>query len=109
MASGPSDQSRRQRSGPRARHHCPSYRSVVIGTPWTAIRHRQSVLCCQQHVTEIAAKSPPDGYTLLIVVSTNAINATLYTNFNFSFGQDLIPVASIGPPPDDCCLRCILQ
>jgi tripartite-type tricarboxylate transporter receptor subunit TctC len=49
--------------------------------------------------TEIAAKSPPDGYTLLIVVSTNAINASLYTNLNFSFGQDLIPVASIGPAP----------
>jgi tripartite-type tricarboxylate transporter receptor subunit TctC len=49
--------------------------------------------------TEIAAKSPPDGYTLLIVVSTNAINATLYTNLNFNFGQDLIPVASIGPAP----------
>jgi tripartite-type tricarboxylate transporter receptor subunit TctC len=48
---------------------------------------------------EIVAKSPPDGYTLLIVVSTNAINATLYTNLNFSFGQDLIPVASIGPAP----------
>ena len=49
--------------------------------------------------TEIAAKSLPDGYTLLIVVSTNAINATLYTNLNFNFGQDLIPVASIGPAP----------
>jgi tripartite-type tricarboxylate transporter receptor subunit TctC len=32
-------------------------------------------------------------------VSTNAINATLYKRVNFSFGHDLVPVASIGPAP----------
>src|SRR5262245_45825048 len=33
--------------------------------------------------TEIVVKAPSDGYTLLMVVSTNTINATLYTNLNF--------------------------
>ena len=46
--------------------------------------------------TEIAAKAPPDGYTLLIAVSTNAVNASIYTNLNFNFVRDLAPVARIG-------------
>jgi tripartite-type tricarboxylate transporter receptor subunit TctC len=46
--------------------------------------------------TEIVAKAPPDGYTLLMTVSTNAVNATLYSNLNFNFSRDLIPVASVG-------------
>jgi tripartite-type tricarboxylate transporter receptor subunit TctC len=49
--------------------------------------------------TELVAKSPPDGYTLLIAVSTNAVNATLYTNLNFDFAHDLIPVAGVGRTP----------
>jgi tripartite-type tricarboxylate transporter receptor subunit TctC len=49
--------------------------------------------------TELVAKAPPDGYTLLIAVSTNAINATLYPNLNFNFVHDLVPVASIGRTP----------
>ncbi len=35
------------------------------------------------------AKAPPDGYTLLIgTVSTNAINAFLYSRLNFDVGRD---------------------
>jgi tripartite-type tricarboxylate transporter receptor subunit TctC len=49
--------------------------------------------------TEKAAHSDPDGYTLLIAVSTNAINQTLYRNLNFDFRNDLVPVAGIGRIP----------
>jgi tripartite-type tricarboxylate transporter receptor subunit TctC len=49
--------------------------------------------------TEIAAHSAPDGYSLLIAVSTNAINATLYRNLNFNFTTDFVPVARIGVTP----------
>jgi tripartite-type tricarboxylate transporter receptor subunit TctC len=49
--------------------------------------------------TEKAAKSPPDGYTLLITVSTNAINQTLYSNLDFDFRNDLVPVAGIARVP----------
>src|SRR5499425_3379905 len=45
--------------------------------------------------TEVAVKSPPDGYTLLMAVGTNAINATLYDSLNFNFGRDIAPIASI--------------
>jgi tripartite-type tricarboxylate transporter receptor subunit TctC len=45
--------------------------------------------------TEAALKAPPDGYTLLMAVGTQATNATLYNNLNFNFGRDIAPVGSI--------------
>src|SRR5262245_58277706 len=39
--------------------------------------------------TEAAVRSPPDGYTLLLVNSANTINATLYENLNFDFIRDI--------------------
>jgi tripartite-type tricarboxylate transporter receptor subunit TctC len=50
--------------------------------------------------TEAVVKSPPDGYTLLIVMASNAINATLYPKLNFNFARDIIPVASISREPN---------
>jgi tripartite-type tricarboxylate transporter receptor subunit TctC len=38
-------------------------------------------------------KSAPDGYTLLAMTVTNAVNETLYTNLDFDFMRDLVPVA----------------
>jgi tripartite-type tricarboxylate transporter receptor subunit TctC len=45
--------------------------------------------------TEAVVKAPPDGYTLLMVGSTNAINATLYDKLNFNFTRDIAPVAGV--------------
>jgi len=36
-----------------------------------------------------------DGYTLLWVTQTNAINATVYSNLNFNFTRDIAPVGAI--------------
>jgi tripartite-type tricarboxylate transporter receptor subunit TctC len=36
-----------------------------------------------------------DGYTLLWVTQTNAINASIYANLNFNFIGDIAPVASV--------------
>jgi tripartite-type tricarboxylate transporter receptor subunit TctC len=44
---------------------------------------------------EAAVNAPPDGYTLLLVGATNAINATLYEKLNFNFISDIAPVAGI--------------
>lgn len=44
---------------------------------------------------ETAIRSPADGYTLLLVTTSNAINATLYDNLKFSFVRDVAPVAGI--------------
>src|SRR5262245_22590760 len=48
---------------------------------------------------EAVVRSSPDGYTLLFVVTTNTINATLYDKLNFNFIRDIVPVASIGRTP----------
>jgi tripartite-type tricarboxylate transporter receptor subunit TctC len=45
--------------------------------------------------TEAAVRAPPDGYTLLLIGSPNAINATLYDNLNFNFIRDIAPIASL--------------
>ena len=49
--------------------------------------------------TEVVAASPPDGYSLLLVGSFNAINATLYVKLNFDFARDIAPVAGIMRSP----------
>jgi tripartite-type tricarboxylate transporter receptor subunit TctC len=45
--------------------------------------------------TEAVVRAPADGYTLLVVTASNAINATLYDKLNFNFMRDIAPVAGI--------------
>jgi tripartite-type tricarboxylate transporter receptor subunit TctC len=45
--------------------------------------------------TEAAVQSTSDGYTLLLVTGSNAINATLYQNLNFNFLRDMAPVSGV--------------
>jgi tripartite-type tricarboxylate transporter receptor subunit TctC len=44
---------------------------------------------------EAAVRSPADGHTLVLVNSTNTINATLYDKLSFVFLRDIAPVAGI--------------
>ena len=45
--------------------------------------------------TEAVAKSPADGYTLLLVSVANTVNASLYESLNFDFIRDITPVAGL--------------
>jgi len=49
--------------------------------------------------TEAVVHAPADGYTLLLVASANASNATLYDKLSFNFIRDIAPVASIMRAP----------
>jgi tripartite-type tricarboxylate transporter receptor subunit TctC len=49
---------------------------------------------------ELAAKSPPDGYTLFIGTVANTINATLYPRLPFDFARDFAPVALTTAAPN---------
>jgi len=42
---------------------------------------------------DVVAKAAPDGYTLLAMTVTNAVNETLYKNLDFDFARDLFPIA----------------
>ena len=45
--------------------------------------------------TDAAVRAPPDGYTLLLVAPSNAVNATLYQKLSFNFMRDAVPVAGL--------------
>jgi tripartite-type tricarboxylate transporter receptor subunit TctC len=45
--------------------------------------------------TEVAVRAPPDGYTLLLINTANASNATLYPKLNFIFIRDIAPIGGI--------------
>ena len=49
--------------------------------------------------TDAVARASPDGYTLLLITSTNAINTTFYDKLSFDFIRDIVPIASIARVP----------
>jgi len=70
--------------------------------PWLSERLGQSFVienrpgASSNIATEAVVRASPDGYTLLLVSSSNAANVTLYEKLNFNFIRDVAPVASIG-------------
>jgi tripartite-type tricarboxylate transporter receptor subunit TctC len=49
--------------------------------------------------TEAVVNMPPDGYSLLMISSSNMINASLYEKLNYNFIRDIAPVASVAGVP----------
>jgi tripartite-type tricarboxylate transporter receptor subunit TctC len=72
---------------------------------WLSERLRQPIVVDNRPggngnvATEIGVRAAPDGYTLLLALSLNAINAALYENLSFNFIRDTAPVASIASTP----------
>jgi tripartite-type tricarboxylate transporter receptor subunit TctC len=50
--------------------------------------------------TEAVVRAPADGYTLLLAMVPNAINASMYERLNFNFIRDIAPVAGIVRTPN---------
>jgi tripartite-type tricarboxylate transporter receptor subunit TctC len=73
---------------------------------WLSERFRQPFVienrpgAVGQIATEAVARSRPDSYTLLIIGSTDAINASLYDDLSFRFISDIAPVAGIVSVPN---------
>jgi tripartite-type tricarboxylate transporter receptor subunit TctC len=89
-------------------------RLVVGGTPgsapdvvarltahWLSQRLGQTVFIDNRNgasgnlATEAVVAAPPDGYTLLLISASNAINVTLYNKLKFNFVRDIAPVAGV--------------
>jgi tripartite-type tricarboxylate transporter receptor subunit TctC len=74
--------------------------SRVIGQ-WLSERLGQPVVvdnrpgAATNHATEAVVRAPADGYTLLSVGPSAAINTTLYDKLSFKVVRDLAPVASL--------------
>ena len=49
--------------------------------------------------TELAARSPADGYTLFMANTVNTINNSLYQKLNYNFIADFAPVANVMGTP----------
>ena len=49
---------------------------------------------------EVAAKAPPDGYTLLMGNVAHAINASLYSKLGYDFVKDFAPVSLLASTPN---------
>jgi tripartite-type tricarboxylate transporter receptor subunit TctC len=49
--------------------------------------------------TESVVRAAPDGYTILLIGTSNSINTSLYTDLSFNFDRDITPVASISRNP----------
>jgi tripartite-type tricarboxylate transporter receptor subunit TctC len=45
---------------------------------------------------ELAAQSPPDGYTWFMMTGTHTVNATLYRKLGYSLAKDFVPVTHLG-------------
>jgi tripartite-type tricarboxylate transporter receptor subunit TctC len=49
--------------------------------------------------TEAAAKSPPDGYTLVLAINSTVTNPLLYKGIPFDVWKDLVPVGIVANTP----------
>src|SRR2546426_12753384 len=45
--------------------------------------------------TDVVAKSPPDGYTLLMMSNTHTVNETLIPKKPFDLMRDLVPISGV--------------
>ena len=76
----------------------------LVGNGMTAVMHQQIVLDYRPGAggnvaAEIVAKSPPDGYTLLVAMVSHAANASLYRKLQYDLTRDLAAVTQFATSP----------
>jgi tripartite-type tricarboxylate transporter receptor subunit TctC len=68
---------------------------MALGAARSAVHHRHRPGAGSNIATEAVVRAPANGYTLLLVTASNAINATLYDKLSYNFIRDIAPVAGI--------------
>ena len=75
--------------------------AVRIMAQWLSARLGQSIVIenkpgASSNISiQAAVSSPPDGYTLLFVAASAAVNVTLFDNLPFDLVRDIAPVAGL--------------
>jgi tripartite-type tricarboxylate transporter receptor subunit TctC len=72
------------------------YLSAHLGQPFV-VENRPGASA--NIATEYVMNAPPDGYTSLLVMTANAINASLFHHLNYDFMRDSAPVVGVGAVP----------
>ena len=84
---------RRSKRHPRAPDRCNGFRSGSASHSSSTTGRALAAISAPRR----SCNAPPDGYTLLLVAPSSAINATLYDKLNFNFIRDIAPVAGYQP------------
>lgn len=76
----------------------------IIGNGWSEVIGQRIVIENRAGAASnigalVAAKSPPDGYTIYQMPQTLAVNATLYTNLQYDMFRDFLPIMRTGSSP----------
>jgi hypothetical protein len=88
-------------SARRSVRHCGAALSpmaVAAASPKFIVENRPGA--SSNIAAEEVVQAPADGYTLLLVTATNAINATLYDHLSFNFIRDVAPVSGVVRVPN---------
>lgn len=72
----------------------------IVGQKLTAAIGQQTIIdnragAAGNIAAEIAAKSAPDGYTLVMVSASHAINASLYRGLPYDAAKDFAPISQV--------------
>src|SRR5262249_46527408 len=83
------------------RHRRASDGTVAFGAPRPAICVENRPGGSTTIGTEAVVRAPADGYALLLVTTSSAINTTLFeSRLNYNFLRDIVPIAGIFRVPN---------
>src|SRR5262249_12970684 len=81
------------------RHHAGHSRTtdrpMVVGAARSTLCHREPAGCRRQYRHRAVVRAAADGYTLVLLAVSHAINTTLYDKLKFNLIRDVTPIATL--------------